>query len=105
MDFTGFNDWNELGVESIAADPGNPAEGVGRGRRVHPAVGVPPDGEILRSGNQGRTWQIADLPIQLASNQDGRNMGERLAVDPRRRQASSTWPRPPTACGAAPTAA
>src|SRR5207302_3968905 len=23
MDFTGFNDWNELGVESIAADPGN----------------------------------------------------------------------------------
>jgi hypothetical protein len=82
MDFTGFGDWNELGVESIAADPVNPDQ-------VWAAVGeytqpwaVPLNGEILRSDNQGRSWQIADLPIQLASNQDGRNMGERLAVDP-----------------------
>jgi hypothetical protein len=43
---------------------------------------VPPDGEILRSDDQGRSWQVTDLPIQLASNQDGRDMGERLAVDP-----------------------
>jgi hypothetical protein len=82
MDFTGFNDWNELGVESIAPDPANR-------NKVWAAVGeypepwaVPLDGEILRSDNQGRTWQITDLPIQLASNENGRNMGERLAVDP-----------------------
>jgi xyloglucan-specific exo-beta-1,4-glucanase len=79
MDFTGFNDWNTLGVESIAADPASP-------RKVWVAAGEytsAGNGEILRSGNQGRTWQIAQLPIPLASNQDGRNMGERLAVDPR----------------------
>jgi hypothetical protein len=82
MDFTGFNDWNELGVESIAPDPGNPAKvWVAAGEYTQPWA-LPPDGEILRSDNQGRTWQAAGLPIQLASNQDGRNMGERLAVDP-----------------------
>jgi hypothetical protein len=82
MDFTGFNDWNELGVESIAADPVNPGKvWVAAGEYTEPFA-VPLDGEILRSDNQGRTWQITDLPIQLASNQNGRNMGERLAVDP-----------------------
>jgi hypothetical protein len=54
LDFTGFTDWNELGVESIAADP-------------HDA---------------GKVWLASYLPIQLAANQDGRDMGERLAVDP-----------------------
>ena len=82
MDFTGFNDWNELGVESIAADPVAPGKvWVAAGEYTQPWA-VPLNGEILRSDNQGRTWQIADLPIQLASNQNGRNMGERLAVDP-----------------------
>lgn len=82
LDFTGFNEWNELGVQSIAADPADPG-------KVWAAVGeytqpwaLPPNGEILRSANQGRSWQVTSLPIQLASNQDGRNMGERLAVDP-----------------------
>ncbi|HEX6524547.1 MAG TPA: xyloglucanase [Streptosporangiaceae bacterium] len=78
MDFTGFNDWNELGVESIAADPRNPG-------KVWVAAGeysTSGNGEVLRSGNEGRTWNSATLPVPLASNQDGRNMGERLAVDP-----------------------
>jgi hypothetical protein len=82
MDFTGFNDWNELGVESVAPDPHDPAKvWVAAGEYTQPFA-VPLDGEILRSDDQGRSWQITDLPIQLASNQDGRNMGERLAVDP-----------------------
>jgi xyloglucan-specific exo-beta-1,4-glucanase len=82
MDFTGFDDWNELGVESIAADPVHPDQvWVAAGEYTQPWA-VPLNGEILRSDNQGRTWQVTDLPIQLASNQDGRNMGERLAVDP-----------------------
>ena len=82
MDSTGFGDWNELGVESIATDPVDPAQvWVAAGEYTQPWA-VPLDGEILRSDDQGRSWQVTDLPIQLASNQDGRNMGERLAVDP-----------------------
>ncbi len=83
MDFTGFSDWNELGVESIAADPARPGQvWVAAGEYTQPFA-LPPDGEILRSADQGRSWRASRLPIQLASNQDGRNMGERLAVDPR----------------------
>jgi hypothetical protein len=82
LDSTGFNDWNELGVESIAPDPVNASKlWVATGEYTYPWA-VPPDGEILRSANQGRSWQVTDLPIQLASNENGRNMGERLAVDP-----------------------
>jgi xyloglucan-specific exo-beta-1,4-glucanase len=82
MDFTGFDDWNELGVESIATDPIDPAKvWVAAGQYPEPWA-VPLNGEILRSDNQGRTWRVTDLPIQLASNENGRNMGERLAVDP-----------------------
>ena len=43
---------------------------------------VPPDGEILRSDDQGRRWQVSRCRSSSPSNQDGRNMGERLAVDP-----------------------
>ena len=78
LDFTGFNDWNELGVESIAADPHNAG-------KVWAAVGEYPtsgNGEILRSADQGRTWKAASLPFGLDSNENGRDMGERLAVDP-----------------------
>lgn len=83
LDSTGFNDWNELGVESIAADPHNAGKvWVATGEYTQ-SFASPLDGEVLRSDDQGRTWQSAYLPIQLASNQDGRDMGERLAVDPR----------------------
>jgi xyloglucan-specific exo-beta-1,4-glucanase len=82
MDFTGFDDWNVLGVESIATDPIDPGNvWVAAGQYTQPWA-LPLDGEILRSDDQGRNWQVTDLPIQLAANQDGRNMGERLAVDP-----------------------
>src|SRR5712664_3595798 len=80
MDGTAFGDYNDLGVQSIATDPVHP-------RRVWVAAGAyaqswSGDGEILRSDDEGRTWQATRLPIQLASNQDGRGMGERLVVDP-----------------------
>jgi xyloglucan-specific exo-beta-1,4-glucanase len=82
LDFTGFNDWNELGVESIAADPHDAGKvWLATGEYTQPWAS-PPDGEILRSADEGRTWRASDLPIQLAANQDGRDMGERLAVDP-----------------------
>jgi xyloglucan-specific exo-beta-1,4-glucanase len=78
LDFTSFDNWNDLGVESIAADPRNAG-------KVWVAVGEYPtsgNGEVLRSSNQGRTWQTATLSFPLDSNENGRNMGERLAVDP-----------------------
>ena len=82
QDFTGFNDWNELGVESIATDPVHPGKlWLAAGEYTEPFA-VPLDGEILRSDNEGRSFQVTDLPIQLGSNLNGRNMGERLAVDP-----------------------
>ena len=76
-----IGDYNHLGVESIATDAVNPS-------RVWLATGAyaqpwATNGEILRSADQGRHWTTVPLPIQLASNQDGRGMGERLAVDPR----------------------
>ena len=38
IDFTGFSDWNELGRRVDRRRPAQPRPGLGRGRRVHPAV-------------------------------------------------------------------
>jgi photosystem II stability/assembly factor-like uncharacterized protein len=79
MDFT--TDYNTLGVQSIATDPIHPNRvWVAAGEYAQTWAG---NGVILRSTDQGRHWQSTPLPIQLASNQDGRGMGERLVVDPR----------------------
>ncbi len=81
LDWIGFPDWNLSGVESIAIDPQNP-------QRVYLAVGTytnewaSQNGAILRSSNQGRSFQRIDLPFKVGSNMPGRGMGERLAIDP-----------------------
>ena len=81
LDWIGFPDWNLSGVESIAIDPRDP-------QRVYLAVGTytnewaSQNGAILRSYNQGRTFQRFDLPFKVGSNMPGRGMGERLAIDP-----------------------
>ena len=81
LDWIGFPDWNLSGVESIAIDPRDP-------ERVYLAVGTytnewaSQNGAILRSSNQGRTFQRIDLPFKVGSNMPGRGMGERLAIDP-----------------------
>ncbi len=81
LDWIGSNDWNLSGVESIAADPIDP-------RRVYLAVGTytnewtNQNGAILRSFNYGQTFQRFDLPFKVGGNMPGRNMGERLAIDP-----------------------
>jgi xyloglucan-specific exo-beta-1,4-glucanase len=41
-----------------------------------------PNGAILRSFNYGQTFQRFDLPFKVGGNMPGRNMGERLAIDP-----------------------
>jgi hypothetical protein len=73
-------DWNLLGIESVATDPVDP-------ERLYLATGTytnewAGNGAILRSTDQGRTFQRTDLPFKLGANEDGRSMGERLAIDP-----------------------
>src|SRR5204863_232123 len=57
-------------------------------RRVYLAVGTytnewtSQNGTILRSSNYGQTFQRFDLPFKVGGNMPGRNMGERLAIDP-----------------------
>jgi xyloglucan-specific exo-beta-1,4-glucanase len=81
LDWIGFPDWNLSGVESIAIDPRDP-------QRVYLAVGTytnewaSQNGAILRSSDEGRTFQRIDLPFKVGSNMPGRGMGERLAIDP-----------------------
>ncbi|MCX7682346.1 MAG: hypothetical protein N2508_10385, partial [Anaerolineae bacterium] len=77
------DDWNWTGVESIATDPVDP-------NRLYLLVGTytndwaPTNGAILRSTDRGNTFQRTDLPFKVGGNMPGRNMGERLAIDPNR---------------------
>jgi photosystem II stability/assembly factor-like uncharacterized protein len=69
-----------LGIESIAVDPTDP-------QKLYLAVGTydkpwAPNGAILRSEDQGRTFQTIPLPFKTGGNEDGRSDGERMAVDP-----------------------
>jgi photosystem II stability/assembly factor-like uncharacterized protein len=71
---------NFAGIESVAADPVDAS-------KVYLAVGTYTtswvgNGAILRSNDRGNTWQTTDMPIQMGGNENGRSMGERLAIDP-----------------------
>jgi len=79
-DWAGGKDANLLGCESIGVDPTDP-------NRVYMAAGTytqawSGNGAILRSTNQGRTWRRTDVPFKMGGNENGRSIGERLAVDP-----------------------
>jgi hypothetical protein len=82
LHWIGWDEWNWTGVESLALDPADP-------QRLYLAVGTytnewsPINGAILRSADQGRTFERTDLPFKLGGNEPGRSMGERLVVDPR----------------------
>ena len=81
LDWVGQSNFGYNGVVSVAADPSN-------ANKVWAAVGMytnawdPNNGAILRSSDQGNTWQTSALPFKLGGNMPGRGMGERLAVDP-----------------------
>lgn len=76
-----MEDWNLLGVESLATDPVDP-------NRVYIAAGTytndwtDQNGAIMRSTDKGQTWQRTPLPFKLGGNMPGRSMGERLVIDP-----------------------
>ena len=73
-----FSDWNLYGIESIAPDPKN-------ANVVYAAIGQTyngTNGYIIASTNQGNSWTQYNIGVIMGGNADGRNAGERLAVDP-----------------------
>lgn len=77
----GWDDWNRLGVISLATDPVET-------NRVYVATGMytndwdPNNGSILRSSDYGATWQVTELPFKIGGNMSGRGISERLQIDP-----------------------
>ncbi|KAJ2899840.1 Xyloglucanase [Zalerion maritima] len=75
------SNWHNWGVDAVALDPQDDA-------KVYMAVGMytndwdPSNGSIMRSSDQGATWESCDLDFKVGGNMPGRGMGERLAVDP-----------------------
>ena len=68
-----------MGIESLAADPVNPDI-------VYLAAGMcfACESAILRSVDRGATWRVVPVPFRMGGNEDGRGLGERLAIDPNR---------------------
>ncbi|MBN1867801.1 exo-alpha-sialidase [Candidatus Sumerlaeota bacterium] len=80
LDWVSPEDWNLMGVESIALDPNDPD-------RLYLACGTyarpyAPNAVILRSNDRGRAFQRVDVPFKMGGNENGRGNGERMAVDP-----------------------
>ncbi len=79
LDWVPYADLNLMGVESVAVDPSDAGKVyLACGTYTAPEV---PDGAILRSADQGRTWARTNVPIKFGGNEAGRGNGERLAVD------------------------
>ncbi|MBE6050810.1 MAG: xyloglucanase [Clostridium sp.] len=80
-DWVAYDDWNQLGCESLAADPIET-------NRVYVLSGTytndwtSDNGCILRSTDKGDHWEKTDLPFKVGGNMPGRSMGERLVIDP-----------------------
>ncbi|MEU0584510.1 RICIN domain-containing protein [Streptomyces sp. NPDC006132] len=79
-DWIGEQDWNLLGIDSVATDPVDPKRlYLGAGTYTNEWAG---NGAILRSTDRGRTFKRTNLPFKLGANEDGRGAGERLVIDP-----------------------
>ncbi|MBT0667916.1 hypothetical protein HT136_05995 [Novosphingobium profundi] len=73
----GVSQGSYMGIESLAADP------VDAGT-VYLAAGMgwSAPAAILRSTDYGRSWRTTPVPFAMGGNEDGRGLGERLAIDP-----------------------
>jgi len=71
------DNWNLIGIESIAADPVEP-------KRVYLSCGTytSSNGAILVSEDYGENWTQVDMPFAMGGNTSGRGVGERLMVNP-----------------------
>ncbi|MCP1375206.1 sialidase family protein [Dyella lutea] len=79
-DWIAAKDQNLFGIDSFAVDPSDPHWlYLAAGTYTTPQAG---NAAILRSHDQGRSFQRVDLPFKLGGNELGRGNGERLAVDP-----------------------
>lgn len=78
-DHLGGEDWELIGIESIAADPVE-------ANRVYLMCGtyMGSPGAVLASEDYGATWTQVDMPFACGANQSGRGVGERMMVDPNR---------------------
>lgn len=76
-DFIGGEEWNLMGIESIATDPVEP-------NRLYLAAGTytTGNGAMLVSDDYGENFMKVDLPFGNGGNEVGRGAGERLQVDP-----------------------
>ena len=76
-----LTDWcgdsNLQGTESLATDPVDP-------NRLYLAQGMysRDPAAIFRSMDQGKTFQVINVPFRMGGNENGRGVGERLAIDP-----------------------
>ncbi len=76
-----LTDWsgdsNLQGTESLATDPVDP-------NRLYLAQGMYSNerAAIMRSMDQGKTFQVIEVPFRMGGNEPGRGVGERLAIDP-----------------------
>jgi photosystem II stability/assembly factor-like uncharacterized protein len=76
----GPRDTTYTGIESIALDPSD-------SNKLYLAAGMYTShwggpSAIFRSSDKGRTYLKSPMPFKMGGNDDGRGVGERLAVDP-----------------------
>jgi len=76
-DHLGSENWNLIGIESIAADPVE-------ANRIYALCGtyMGNRGAVLISEDYGETWEQHDMPFDCGANNSGRGTGERLMVNP-----------------------
>ena len=84
MDWTTAANWWQIGVEAIGLDPTNAEKlYIAVGEYASPTTsGWDGNGAMLVSSDQGNTFTTVPLPFKNGSNDNGRNTGERIAVDP-----------------------
>lgn len=72
-----MNEGNYFGIESVAPDPLDADV-------VYAAAGMyrRDPAAILRSRDRGATWDVFPVHFRMGGNEDGRGLGERLAIDP-----------------------
>ena len=80
-DWVPASEWTYTGIESMAVDPTD-ANVVYMAAGTYTNNWAPQNGAIFRSSDQGRTWKKTMLPFKNGGNENGRNIGERLMVDP-----------------------
>jgi len=79
-DWTAPSNWHQMGIETIAIDPNNTS-------KLYMVAGMytnnwDGNGTFLVSSDQGATFTSFPLNFHTGGNNNGRNAGERLQVDP-----------------------